>query len=93
MSMTKIQQIADNYLSHLSSESDVKPGRVYPCDFWNVKRLLLLVRDDATLSDELRGRYLGYCEGVLEENGYYFDEGADSSLLFSETLRETYVGE
>lgn len=87
---SKEQKLAADYLEAMTGSGPLS-SRACPHDFENVHRLLVLVRDDDELSDADRGRYLGYCEGVLQEHGYYFtDEGRDW-LPFDKTLRETYL--
>jgi hypothetical protein len=88
--LSKEQKLAADYLEGMSGAGPVGSSAC-PHDFDNIYRLLVLVRDSDELSDADRGRYLGYCEGVLQEHGYYLSEEARGWLPFDKTLRETYL--
>ena len=91
MGMSKIQMEAGSYLTQLAAAESCEGKRLEPHDLANIRRLLLVVRDSVTLSDELRGRYMGYVDGVLQENGYYFSVHGEQNLDFHGSLIERYV--
>lgn len=90
MGMSKLQHVAGNYLALMKGGGDTSSPRNAE-DFENVKRLLLLVRDSTELTEDQRGRYVGFCEALFLQHEYYLGATALGLLEFEDLISTVYL--